>query len=76
AADFDLSWFAVRKAVDGREAVQFERLVGQLSSFLDCSFLRVPRRGNDARFQPAKDPAELERRLPAIEAALRQRTIL
>lgn len=74
--DFDLTFFAVRKQVDGREAVQFERLVGQLSAFLPCTFLRVERAGADARFQPVKDPAELESRQEEIGAALRARGIL
>ena len=74
--DFDLTFFAVRKQVDGREAVQFERLVGQLSAYLPCTFLRVERAGPDARFQPAKDPAELESRQEEIGVALRARGIL
>lgn len=74
--DFPFSWFAVRKEVEGRPAVQFERLVGQLTAFLPSAFLRVPRSGEDGRFQPAKDPAELEARRPAIRALLRARGVL
>ncbi len=74
--DFELTWFAVTKSVEGRPAVQFEHLVGQLSAFLPATFLRVEREGPDARFQPVKDPPELERRRPEIEAALRARGIL
>lgn len=74
--DFDLSWFAVRKTVDGREAVQFEHLVGQLTAFLPSFYLRVPRDGDDSRFQPVKDPEELERRRRDIARALRARGIL
>ncbi|MBC7171593.1 MAG: UTP--glucose-1-phosphate uridylyltransferase, partial [Polyangiaceae bacterium] len=43
--DFDLTWFAVEKEVDGRRAVQFERLVGQLTAFLPSHFLRIERQG-------------------------------
>ena len=76
--DFTLSWFAVRKKIGEtqREAVQFERLVGELTAFLPCAFLRVPRYGAEGRFQPAKDPAELARRRPDIEAMMRARGVL
>ncbi|MEM9069142.1 MAG: UTP--glucose-1-phosphate uridylyltransferase [Myxococcota bacterium] len=74
--DFDLSWFAVRKKVDDQPVVQFEHLVGQLSAFLPSSFVRVEREGPDARFQPVKDPAELERRKPEIRSALEGRGVL
>ena len=76
AREFELDWFAVHKTVDARPVVQFERLVGQLSAFLDCTFIRVDREGSDARFQPVKDPDELKRREPEIRAALRARGIL
>ncbi len=74
--DFDLSWFLVRKRVDGREAIQFERLVGQLSAFLSCACMEVPRSGDDGRFQPVKDPEELERRRPDIERIMHARGVI
>tara|TARA_B100001750_G_scaffold168700_1_gene137139 strand:+ start:796 stop:1938 length:1143 start_codon:yes stop_codon:yes gene_type:complete len=74
--DFPLDFFAVSKTVDGKPAIQFERLVGQLSAFLPCTFLQVAREGEDARFQPVKDPDELARRTPEIVGALRARGIL
>lgn len=74
--DFDLTWFMVKKNVDGKSAVQFERLVGELTAFLDTTYLQVAREGADARFQPVKDPAELERRQPELRAALSARGIL
>lgn len=69
-ADFPLTWFAVHKEVDGKPAVQFERLVGELTAFLDSSFLRVERHGPDARFQPIKTPADLDKERPDIVKAL------
>ncbi|MGB5313624.1 MAG: UTP--glucose-1-phosphate uridylyltransferase, partial [Polyangiales bacterium] len=36
-SDFPLTWFAVNKTVDGKPAVQFERLVGELTAFLESS---------------------------------------
>jgi len=74
--DFALTWFAVRKKVGAREAVQFERLVGELTAVLPCAFLRVPRYGAEGRFQPAKDPDELARRRADIEALMRARGVL
>lgn len=74
--DFPLSWFLVRKRVGGRDAIQFEHLVGELSAFLSTTCLQVPRDGEDGRFQPVKDPEELERRRPQIERILRARGIL
>lgn len=74
--DFPLTWFLVRKRVDGREAIQFEHLVGELSALLSCSFLLVPRDGDDGRFQPVKDPDELVLRAPRIERILRARGVL
>ena len=74
--EFPFDFFAVTKTVEGRAAVQFERLVGQLSGFMPCTFLRVERDGVDARFQPVKDPDELERRTDEIVTALRARGIL
>jgi UTP--glucose-1-phosphate uridylyltransferase len=74
--DFPLTWFVVKKKVDGRQAVQFEHLVGELSAFLSCSGLEIQRDGLDGRFQPAKDPEELARRQPEIERILRARRVL
>jgi UTP--glucose-1-phosphate uridylyltransferase len=72
-AEFHLTWFAVRKTVDGRPAVQFERLVGELTAFLDSEFLRVERHGPDARFQPIKTPEDLDTERPHIIEALKAR---
>ena len=41
--DFPLTWFVVRKKVDGADAIQFEHLVGELSAFLSCACLQVQR---------------------------------
>jgi len=74
--DFPLSWFVVRKKVGGQEAIQFEHLVGELTAFLSTYCLHVDREGPDGRFQPVKDPEELARRAPRIEAMLRARGVL
>jgi UTP--glucose-1-phosphate uridylyltransferase len=72
-SDFPLTWFAVKKTVDGRPAIQFERLVGELTAFIDSAFLRVERHGPDARFQPIKTPEDIDKELPHIVKALRAR---
>ena len=59
-ADYDLSWLYVRKQVDGREAVQLERLYHEASAFVPTQYLEVPRRGVRGRFFPIKTPADLE----------------
>jgi len=74
--DFELTYFRVEKKVDGRTAVQFERLVGELTALLPTHFVEVPRGGPDGRFQPVKDPEELAARLPEIEHLLRARGVL
>jgi UTP--glucose-1-phosphate uridylyltransferase len=74
--EFPLSWFLVSKRVDGREVVQFERLVGEITAFLPSTYLIVPRSGIDGRFQPAKDPQELALARPTIEAILTRRGVL
>lgn len=76
ALDLDWTFFAVTKQVDGAPAVQFERLVGEVTSHLETVFLRVPRQGAAARFLPVKDPEELGLRQPEIEAVGRARGIL
>jgi UTP--glucose-1-phosphate uridylyltransferase len=68
--DFALPYYRVEKQVDGRAAVQFERLVGELTATLPTRFVEVPRAGEDARFLPAKDPEELDRSRAAIADVL------
>ncbi len=73
---FDLQWFAVTKKVDDRPAVQFERLVGQMTDFVNVTWLRVPRRGEQSRFIPIKTPEDLETQASVLEAVLRAQGVL
>lgn len=59
-AEYPLTWLYVEKTVDGRPAVQLERLVNELTSFLPALFLEVPRTGPCGRFFPVKEPRDLE----------------
>ncbi len=60
-ADYDLTWLYVEKSVEGRVAVQLERLYHEVSAFVPAQYLEVPRRGPRGRFSPIKTPADLER---------------
>ncbi len=75
--DVQLDWtfFEVKKKVDDREAVQFERLLGELTSVLDTRFVKVPRDGLATRFLPVKDGPELEARRPEIAAVAADRGV-
>jgi UTP--glucose-1-phosphate uridylyltransferase len=64
--DFPLDWFTVTKRAFGRQAVQFEHLVGQVTAFLDASYLVVPRRGPESRFLPVKRPGDLDDIRPVL----------
>jgi UTP--glucose-1-phosphate uridylyltransferase len=72
----NFTYFAVKKQVDDQPVIQFERLLGEVTSTLRTSFVRVPRTGTAARFLPVKDTEELEQRRGEIEAALRARGVL
>jgi UTP--glucose-1-phosphate uridylyltransferase len=77
-ADVDVkwSWFEVEKKVDGKTAVQFERLLQEITSALDSAYVRIPRHGAAARFLPAKDFDELAKRAADIDAVARARGML
>lgn len=67
ASPLPLDWFAVRKKAHGSDVVQFERLVGQVTAFVDAQFLVVPREGTRSRFLPVKRPADLDAVRPLVE---------
>jgi UTP--glucose-1-phosphate uridylyltransferase len=67
---FDLPWLYVRKSVDGRSAVQLERLYHQVAWELATTFLEVSRSGPRGRFFPIKEPEDLERSRPALREML------
>jgi UTP--glucose-1-phosphate uridylyltransferase len=72
----DWTYFVARKQVDGREAVQFERLINEVTFALPTRYLLVPRSGAASRFLPVKDQAELVARRPELEALCRARGML
>lgn len=70
------TYVEVDKMVGGKKAIQFERLLGEITTMLPPRFLRVPRGGPGSRFLPVKDVPELERRRGEISAALEARGLL
>jgi UTP--glucose-1-phosphate uridylyltransferase len=72
----DWTWFEVKKQVDGKDAVQFERLLGEITSVLDTRFIKVPRDGLASRFLPVKDGPELEARRQELAAIARDRGVI
>jgi UTP--glucose-1-phosphate uridylyltransferase len=63
---YPLTWLYVLKDVDGRPAVQLERLVNELSAYLPTTYLLVPRDGPESRFVPVKTPEDLELARPLL----------
>ncbi len=55
-----LTWFYVEKTVGDATAVQMERLVNELSRFVETAFLSTPRDGPTGRFFPTKTREDLE----------------
>lgn len=75
-ARYASSYFEVEKTVDGKPAIQFERLLQELTANLDSCYVSIPREGTASRFEPIKDQDELERRRASIAAIARERGIL
>lgn len=70
------TYFEVEKTVGGKPAIQFERLVQEITAHLPTLFLEVPREGVSSRFLPVKDHDELARRREDILAVARLRGML
>jgi UTP--glucose-1-phosphate uridylyltransferase len=77
-AGLSMQWtyVEVEKKIGDRRAVQFERILGELTAALEPAFLRVPRSGAASRFLPVKDVPELEKRRPEIELIARERGMI
>jgi UTP--glucose-1-phosphate uridylyltransferase len=70
-----LTWtyFEVEKKVDGRPAIQFERLLQEITAQMPSTYLEVSRDGASSRFLPVKDFDELAKRRANIEVVARAR---
>jgi UTP--glucose-1-phosphate uridylyltransferase len=62
------AWFEVEKKVGGRVAVQFERLLQELTAAMPAAYAQIPRDGAASRFLPVKDFDELAKRRDEIRA--------
>jgi UTP--glucose-1-phosphate uridylyltransferase len=69
-------WFEVEKKVGAAVAIQFERLLQELTAALDAAYVTVPRDGVRSRFLPVKDMDELARRHDEIAEVARSRGML
>jgi UTP--glucose-1-phosphate uridylyltransferase len=72
----DYTWSVARKSVDGREAIQLERLVGELTWWHASRYVHVPRDGAESRFVPVKDGDDLAAAQEQIAAICRERLAL
>lgn len=76
--ELDAAWtyFEVKKKVEGRTAIQYERLINEVTFHLPTQYVRVPRTGVESRFFPVKDHEELARRQSDIEALAKARKMV
>jgi UTP--glucose-1-phosphate uridylyltransferase len=59
--NFPLPYYRVEKQVNGATALQFERLVGEVTAHVQTKFVRVEQSGPDCRFFSIKEPGDLAR---------------
>jgi len=73
-----LTWtyFEVEKKVDGRPAIQFERLLQEITAQMPTTYIEVSRDGAASRFLPVKDFDELAKRRANIELVARARGMM
>jgi len=74
--DFDLNWYVVEKEVEGRTAIQFERIAGELSAELDTHVLNVPRNGEWSRYLPVKRRSDMEENREFLRKVMTERDIV
>lgn len=66
--DTPWTWCVAEKKVEGRDAVQFERLVGELTWWHPTEYVQVPREGVESRFVPVKDVDDRDRHASELRA--------
>jgi len=71
--EIELDWYAAIKDIDGRKAVQFERLVHEMSIHLMAGFVVVPKEGPDGRFIPIKLREYLDKYRAMLKEMLERR---
>lgn len=70
------NWCEVEKKVGDSVAIQFERLLQDLTAAMPATYVRVPRESSASRFLPAKDHEELARRRETIAAVAAARGMI
>jgi UTP--glucose-1-phosphate uridylyltransferase len=75
-APIHFHWFEVEKKVGERSAVQFERLLQEVTAAADATYVEVPRDGAVSRFLPVKDFDDLAQRQADIRAVAAARGML
>lgn len=70
------TYFQVNKKVGGKPVIQYERLINELTSRFETTYVRVPREGAESRFLPVKDNEELANRRHELELVARARGML
>lgn len=63
----DLLFYPVEKTIEGQQVLQFERLLGEITHWVNANFLLVPRTGEDSRFAPIKTPEDLKKHSAVIQ---------
>jgi UTP--glucose-1-phosphate uridylyltransferase len=76
--ELKMNWrfFTVKKKVEEKPVIQFERIVNEITGELPTQYLRMPRVGAMSRFLPVKDHDELAQRREEIELIARARGLL
>jgi UTP--glucose-1-phosphate uridylyltransferase len=75
-ATINWTYFEVEKKVEGATAIQYERLLQELTSALAATYVKVPREGAESRFLPVKDHDELAKRQGTIREVAEGRGML
>ncbi|MDX2053684.1 MAG: UTP--glucose-1-phosphate uridylyltransferase [Polyangiaceae bacterium] len=70
------TYFKVEKKVGEARYVQFERLINEVTSYLETRYVHMPRIGEASRFLPCKDMEELALRQPEILAVAQSRGMI
>ncbi|HZO17227.1 MAG TPA: UTP--glucose-1-phosphate uridylyltransferase, partial [Polyangiaceae bacterium] len=67
------TYVEVHKDVEGRTAIQFERIVNEMTMAIEPRFLRVSREGTTSRFLPCKDFEDLKAIRDVVEELAKER---
>jgi UTP--glucose-1-phosphate uridylyltransferase len=74
--NMDWTYFEVTKMVEGKPAVQYERLINEVTFHLPTNYVHVPRVGPDSRFLPVKDHDDLNRYHEDLHAIAKTRGMI